>query len=119
MSDSTIILNAQITDIFLGYDVDHGFLTFKLTLDIEGGISCVFGGTPLDEYDYISKKRCCCGYSMVIITEIMQVVGVDRWEDLKYKYIKVILNEDRNKITAIGNLMKPEWFDIYDFYKHY
>ena len=118
MSNTTEILNAQITDIFLGYE-DHDILTFALTLDIEGGLGYVFGGYPLDEYDSRTKKRCCRGYSMELITEIIKVVGVRRWEDLKYKYIKVILNKDRNKITTIGNIMNNEWFDIDEFYNRY
>lgn len=118
MISKSEIVNAKITNISLGYE-DHDILTFELTLDIEGGLGYVFGGYPLDEYDSRTKKRCCSGYSMVLITEIMKVVGVRRWEDLKDKYIKVIINEDRNKITTIGNILKNEWFDIDEFYKRY
>ena len=44
------ILNAQITNVSLGYE-DHGILTFGLSLNIADGTSCTFGGYALDEYD--------------------------------------------------------------------
>ena len=118
MNNTSEILNAQITNISLGYE-DHGILTFGLTLDIADGTGCVFGGYALDEYDKETEKRYCPAYSMELITRIMKVVGVSRWEDLKGKYIRVVSNGWGGSIKKIGNLMKNEWFDIDAFFKEY
>lgn len=112
------ICNAQIVDITLGYE-DHGILTFGLTLDISDGTHCIFGGYSLDEYDKDTKKRYCPAYSMELITRIMKVVGVSRWEDLKGKYIRVVSNGWGSTLKTIGNLMKDEWFNITDFFTEY
>ena len=99
------ILNAQITNVSLGYE-DHGILTFGLSLNIADGTSCTFGGYALDEYDKETKKRYCPAYSMELITRIMKAVGVSRWEALKGKYIRVVSNGRSSIIKKIGNLMK-------------
>ena len=39
MTNKSEILNAQITNIYLGYE-DHGILTFGLSLNIADGTSC-------------------------------------------------------------------------------
>ena len=118
MTNKSEILNAQITNISLGYE-DHGILTFGLTLNIADGTSCVFGGYALDKYDKETEKRYCPAYSMELITRIMKVVGVSRWEDIKGKYIRVVSNGWGSTIKKIGNLMKNEWFDIDAFFKEY
>ena len=110
MNNKSEILNAQITNITLGYE-DHDILT--------DGTGCVFGGYALDEYDKKTKKRYCPAYSMELITRIMKVVGVSTWEDLKGKYIRVVSNGWGSTIKKIGNLMKNEWFDIDEFFKEY
>ena len=91
MTNTSEIFNAQITNISLECE-DHGILTFRLTLDIADGTGCVFGGYALDEYNKETKKRYCPAYSMELITRIMKVVGVSRWEELKGKYIRVVSN---------------------------
>ncbi len=118
MTNNSTILNAHITSVSLGYE-DHGILTFGLGLDIADGTSCVFGGYALDEYDNETKKRYCPPYSMELITRIMKVVGVSKWEDCKGKYIRVVSNGWDKSITKIGNLMKDEWLDIPEFFKEY
>ena len=118
MTNTSEILNAQITDIYLGYE-DHGILTFGISLNIADGTNCVFGGYALDEYDKETEKRYCPAYSMELITRIMKTVGVSRWEDLKGKYIRVVSNGRSSIIKKIGNLMKNEWFDIDAFFKEY
>ena len=118
MTNTSEILNAQITNISLGYE-DHGILTFGISLNIADGTNCVFGGYALDEYDKETEKRYCPAYSMELITRIMKVVGVSRWEDLKGKYIRVVSNGWGSSIKKIGNLMKNEWFDIDAFFKEY
>lgn len=78
-----------------------------------------FGGYALDEYDKETKERYCPSYSMELISRIMKVVGVSKWEDFKGEYIRVVSNGWGSSIKKIGNLMKDEWFDIEDFFKEY
>jgi hypothetical protein len=118
MNNNSTILNAHITSTSLGYE-DHGILTFGLGLDIADGTSCVFGGYALDKYNEETKKRYCPPYSMGLITRIMKVVGVSKWEDCKGEYIRVVSNGWGRSITKIGNLMKDEWLDILEFFKEY
>lgn len=109
------VLNAQITNVSLGYD-DHGIFTFGLTLHIAGGLGCVFGGYALDTYNEELKKRVCNRYSIECLTEIMKTVGVEKWEQLQGKYLRVVY-ERREPIKKIGNLMKDQWFDIEEFFE--
>lgn len=110
------IRNAQITSVSLGYE-DHGILTFGLGLNIAKGGCCVFGGYALDEYDKALDKRVCGADSLECLTEIMKTVGVEKWENLKGKYIRVIDRGWGTTIDTIGNLMEDKWFNIKDFFE--
>lgn len=109
------IINAKIKNTTLGYE-DHGILTFGLGLDLAGGMFTTFGGYGLDTYDKVSKKRICYAYGMQLIVEIMKTVGVEKWEDLTGKYIRVVDEGYNTPIRKIGNLMEDKWFDINEFY---
>ena len=110
MNNTPEILNAQIKNVSIYYD--HGILTFGIAVDISDGTACVIGGYVLDEYNKDTKKRQCCAYSIDLLTQIMKVVGVSKWEDCKGKYIRVVSNGLGRSIIKIGNLMKNEWLDI-------
>jgi hypothetical protein len=43
-----------------------------------------------------------CGY---FLRRVMDVVGVESWNDLPGKYIRVNISKD-----AIGNIIKDDWF---------
>ena len=110
------VLNAQITSVSLGYE-DHGILTFGLGLNMSDGTSCIFGGYALDTYDKELERRICGRYSMECLTEIMKTLGVEKWEHLKGKYIRVVSESWGTPISKIGNLMKDQWFDIKEFFE--
>lgn len=112
------IINARITSVSLGYE-DHGILTFGLGLDLAGGMFTTFGGYGLDTYNKTTKKRECHAYSMQLIVEIMKTVGVEKWEDLKDKYIRVVKEGLNTPIRKIGNLMEDKWFDVKEFFEYY
>ena len=100
------IKNAKITSVSLGYE-DHGILTCYLRLEYDGeGQS--FGGFALDTYDEKSKRR--VGHKVCgdFIINILNVVGVRNWEELEGQCIRV--RADHNKVHAIGNILKDEWF---------
>ncbi len=91
------ILNAKITSTLFGYE-DHGILTCYLHFDISGGSSIAFGGYNLNSIG--------TGY---FVKKILDVVGVNEWELLVGKHVRIKL-EDR-RLVAIGNIMDDRWFD--------
>lgn len=102
------IKNARITSTMLGYE-DHGIMTTMLHLDY-GSSAQGFGGWGLDEYKgergYGSRQpTALCGF---FIKRVLEVVGVDKWEDLKGKYIRA--EAGWSKVYAIGNLLEDKWF---------
>lgn len=109
------ILNAQITGTSLGYE--ESIFTFRLILDLQdGGAACV-GCYALDTYSEEKKDRIGSAYGMDVISAILKVVGVRKWEELKGKYIRVQSEGIGTSITVIGNLMKNIWLDFETFEK--
>lgn len=95
----------------LGYE-DHGILTYFLYLDY-GGSGQAFGGYALDEFARDEERKwsgriptSICGKS---IKEILNVVGVEKWEDLKGKHIRV--QAEHSKVHKIGHFLEDKWFD--------
>ena len=105
--------NAKIQSTMLGYE-DHGIFTFMLYLDY-GGVSQGAGGYSLDGYNKKEETRKGWKYGIDLLTRIMKVVGVDSWEKLKGKNIRV--KSDHCKVYAIGNLLNDEWLNFDDFFK--
>lgn len=105
--------NATITGTLLGYE-DHGILTFFLYLDY-GGSGQGAGGYSLDEYDKVLKKRVGAKEGLDLIIEILNVVGVRSWEELKGKHIRV--KASFVKVYAIGNLLHDKWLDFTQFFE--
>ena len=54
---------------------------------------------------------------MEVISRILDVVGVDNWEDLPGKYIRIKDDGLGSTIDEIGNLMEEKWFNIRDFFQ--
>lgn len=109
------IVNAQITNVTLGYE-DHGILTFGLTIKF-GCSGCVYGGFALDNYDKSLGRRIPTAKGFQCLTEIMKVVGVRNWEDLQDKYIRVVDSGIGSSLDKIGNLMEDKWFSIKEFWE--
>lgn len=109
------IKNAKITATMLGRE-DHGIMTFTISVKFDECVSCGIGGYALDYYDRTSETRVCSPKSMKAITKILDVVGVDTWEDLKGKYIRIKDNGWGSPIDEIGNLMKDKWFNLREFF---
>ena len=98
---------------------DHGCLTLRMV--IKG--SCwgsVYGGYVLGHgyvgaaVDYFDGS----GDGMESIIRIMDIVGVNSFQDLENKYIRVC-SKGRlgDTIKIIGNIIKDKWFDYESFYK--
>lgn len=109
------IVNAQITNVTLGYG-DHGILTFGLTIKF-GCSGCVYGGFALDNYNKPLGRRIPTAKGFQCLTEIMKVVGVRNWEDLQGKYIRVVDSGIGSTLDKIGNLMEDKWFSIKEFWE--
>jgi hypothetical protein len=91
------IKNANIENTSLGFE-GHGIMTCWLHLGY-GGSGQGFGGYDLRDGKYLAKH----------IERILQIVGVEKWEDLRGKYIRV--EAEMNKVHRIGNLLTDQWFD--------
>lgn len=114
------IYNARITDTRLGYN-DWNHLTLSLYTDSEYG-SCGFGGCTFGGHDKnfdTDAKYINFEWTSELIMKILDVVGVDKWEDIKGKLIRIRTNGKTGcagGIEAIGNILENKWFSIRDFY---
>lgn len=94
------IKNAKIGSTFLGIE-DHGIFTAMITVDY-GGSSQGFGQHNLTYKDYGIKY----------LRKILETVGVDSWEELVGKHIRVKKEGGYNsKICSIGNIIEDKWFE--------
>lgn len=107
------IRNFKISATHLGYE-SHGIFTAYLTLQSAGfGISV--GGYALDEF--IDTKRIITKKGAELIPRILDVVGVETWEQLAGQYIRVEDNGIGESISKIGNLIEDNWLDFDRFLK--
>lgn len=112
------IENAKITNASISM-ADHGCLTFFITLDGGGwgvnvGGYCI-GHGYLGADDFTAEN----GSGLIAMMEIMNVVGVERWEDLVGKYVRVKTEGLGSRVTVIGNILKEKWFDIDGFFDNF
>lgn len=108
------IENALITNADLSM-ADYGCLTLAITLD-GGGWGVVYGGYCLghgylgaDDFDGSAS-------GLESIMRIMDVVGVERFQDLKGKYVRVATKGWGGSVKIIGNILRDKWFDIETFF---
>jgi len=108
------ILNAKIEFVTLSMR-DHGCLTYGLGLKFGGG-GCVHGGMAIgrgylgsDEFEGSAK-------GLEAMMRIMDTVGVDRWEDLEGKYVRMEDPGLGRCVTKIGNIIEEKWFDQKEFF---
>jgi hypothetical protein len=98
---NAIIESATITS------TNNGVLSAWVHLDY-GGESQDFGGLVL----YVPKTFTHHKIESVsghFIYRVMQVAGVERWEDLKGKTVRV--KASHSKVAAIGHIVKDDWFN--------
>lgn len=109
-----MITNARIKSTMLGRE-DHGIMTWMIYIDAED-FSCGVGGYCLDSYDKETKTRVFRAESMESVSKLLEVVGVDKWEDLPGKYIRFEDSGWGSTVTKIGNIIKDDWFDLKEFF---
>jgi hypothetical protein len=108
------IENALITKVDLSM-ADHGCLTLAITLDGDGW-GVVYGGYCLG-HGYLGADDFSGSASgLESIMRIMDVVGVERFQDLKGKYVRIATKGWGDPVKIIGNILKDKWFDIETFF---
>ena len=109
------ITNMKITNVSLSM-ADHGCLTFGLTLE-GSGFGVVYGGYCIG-HGYLGADSFKGNqYGIECLMRIMDTVGVERWEDMKGKYIRIVDNGWGSTITTIGHIIEDKWFDVKEFFK--
>ena len=108
------IINVKISKPRL-YIEDHGCLTFDFVIK-GSGFGCCFGGYKIGG-KHSDGSYDACESGLISIMKIMDVVGVDCWEDLDGKYCRVVDPGLGGCVTKIGNLIDNKWFDIKKFFE--
>lgn len=110
------ICNAKITSVSLTM-ADHGCLTFWVTV-AGGGWGVSIGGYKIGTgYLGANHFKVEYGDGLEAMMRIMDTVGVERWEDLKDKYVRVELNGLGEPVKKIGNVIDNKWFDVGEFFE--
>ena len=110
------IKNALIKNIDLSM-ADHGCLTLAMTLE-GGGWGVVYGGYCLGkgylgaDDDFFDGSAA----GMEYLIRIMDTVGVEKFQDLKGKYVRVAAKGWGNSVKIIGNIINDKWFDTETFF---
>ena len=108
------IRNARITDVSLTM-ADHGCLTYFIS--IEGGsFACNYGGYCLGHGYLGAIEFNASSKGLEAMMRIMNVVGVDRWEKLKGKYIRIVDPGLGGTVETIGNIIEDKWFNQREFF---
>ena len=108
------IENALIKNVDLSM-ADHGCLTLAMTLD-GGSWGTVYGGYCLG-HGYLGSDHFDGSASGIeSIMRIMDTVGVERFQDLKGKYVRVATKGWGSSVKIIGNIIEDKWFDIETFF---
>lgn len=112
MKDEKVNMKIVGTSITMA---DHGVVTFYLHL--EGGSTGLSYGGYCIGHGYLGAKNFDgSGKGVEAIARIMDTVGVERWEDLKGQYVRVVSQGLGGTVTKIGNILSDKWFDIKEFF---
>ena len=109
-----MIENAKITKVELTMG-EHGCLTFWMHLKGDGwgqgfgGLCLGHGYLDSDHFDSSEKLG-------VYLMKIMDTVGVESFNDMVGKYIRIEKKSRNEVIKRIGNIIKDKWFDVEDFF---
>jgi hypothetical protein len=100
-----MIKNAKIEKTKLGFEDGSEWFTCWLYLDYGDSTHQGFGGYGLGPQ-----------WGIQFIQEVMKTVGVEEWDDLVGKYIRVEIDEKTGqgfgkKIIKIGNIVSDDWFE--------
>jgi hypothetical protein len=97
---TTQIENARITTTTLGIE-DHGMFTYYVGLEMES-LSVSFGG-------YILGGE----FTTQAIKRLLETVGVEKWEDLPGKHVRVEHEGWGGKALKLGHIINnSKWLDL-------
>jgi len=97
------VIESAVIDI-----ADRGFLTVWVHLDY-GGSGQGFGGYALYLPKSWTHHRLREGAAGHFLYRVMEIAGVGKWDQLKGKTVRVkIVN---GLVSAIGHIVKNDWFD--------
>lgn len=108
------IENALIKSVDLSM-ADHGCFTLSMTLD-GGGWGVVYGGYCLGKGYLGADEFEGSAAGMEYLMRIMDTVGVEKFQDLKGKYVRVATKGWGDSVRIIGNILKDKWFDAKTFF---
>lgn len=110
------IENALITKVDLSM-ADHGCFALAMTLQ-GGGWGVVYGGYCLGKGYLGADDNFFEGSAagMEYLMRIMDTVGVEKFQDLKGKYVRVATKGWGDSVKIIGNILKDQWFDAETFF---
>ena len=108
------ITNAKITGVSISM-ADHGVLTFDVWLE-SNEWSCGLGGYIIGNGYLGASSFKGSGKGLEAMMRIMDTVGVEKWEDLKGKYVRCI-DSVGVTIDEIGNIIEDKWFNIREFFE--
>lgn len=114
--DGYEIINMRITSVDLSMS-DHGCMTLFMGMD-GNGYGTVYGGYCLGHGYLGAKEFDGSEKSMPYIMNIMNVVGVERFNDMKGKYVRVAIKGLGSPVKIIGNIIEDKWFDPESFFKN-
>jgi hypothetical protein len=110
------IENALIENVDLSM-ADHGCLTLEMTLKgygwgvVYGGYCLGRGYLGADDHFFLGSAD-----GMEYLIRIMDTVGVERFQNLKGKYVRVATKDWGSSVKIIGNIIKDQWFDAETFF---
>ena len=87
---------------------DHGMLTVWLRLNY-GGSGQGFGGYALYLPKNFTHHRINLGYAGHFIWRVMEIAGVEKWDQLIGKTIRV--RSSWSTVEAIGHIVEDDWFE--------
>ena len=109
------VRNALITHADLSM-TDHGCLTLELVLEGDGwGVT--YGGRVLGHGYLNAEEFEGNAKGIEYLMRIMDTVGVERFNDMKGKYVRVVTKGWGNTVDIIGNIARNKWFDQRKFFE--
>lgn len=96
---------------------DHGIL--DMSLGLSGQVNVCFGGYVLGKGYLGANDDFWEGSAagLEYIMRIMDVVGVESFQDLKGKYVRVAYKGWGSSVKIIGNITREKWFDTESFFQ--
>jgi hypothetical protein len=110
------IANAQIKSTMLGIE-DHGIMTFFVFLEWGGGMGCGMGGYALDQPNGRGLPRIGSGPSYQAIRNILEILKLEKWEQLPGTFCRIEYNGLGRGIDKIGHIIEDRWFDLKEHMK--